>query len=52
MVKEALKASPSNTLEEQLLVEAKLQGRCGKTRDFREGVLAFLDKRPAEFEGR
>ena len=50
--KEALRASYANSLEEQLLLEAKLQGRCGKTRDFREGVLAFLDKRPAEFEGR
>ena len=50
--KAALRASYSNTLEEQLLLEARLQGRCGKTRDFREGVLAFLDKRPAEFEGR
>ncbi len=51
-IKEALRASAGNTLEEQLLVEAKLQGRCGKTRDFREGVLAFLEKRPAQFEGR
>ena len=50
--KVALRASYSNTLEEQLLLEARLQGRCGKTRYFREGVLAFLDKRPAEFEGR
>lgn len=50
--KEALRASYNNTLEEQLLLEAKLQGRCGKTRDFREGVLAFLEKRPAEYEGR
>ncbi len=50
--KEAIRGSFSNTLEEQLLVEAKLQGRCGKTRDFREGVLAFLEKRPAEYEGR
>ncbi|MEQ9041906.1 MAG: enoyl-CoA hydratase-related protein [Silicimonas sp.] len=50
--KEALRASFSNSLEDQLLLEAKLQGRCGKTRDFREGVLAFLEKRPAEFEGR
>ena len=50
--KEAIRGSFNNTLEEQLLVEAKLQGRCGKTRDFREGVMAFLEKRPAEYEGR
>lgn len=50
--KEAIRDSYSNTLEEQLLLEAKLQGRCGKSRDFREGVMAFLEKRPAEYEGR
>ncbi|NQZ74084.1 MAG: 2-(1,2-epoxy-1,2-dihydrophenyl)acetyl-CoA isomerase, partial [Dinoroseobacter sp.] len=42
----------SNDLDEQLALEAKLQGRCGQTRDFQEGVLAFLEKRPASFEGR
>ncbi len=51
-LKEAIRGSYDNSLEEQLLVEAKLQGRCGKTRDFREGVMAFLEKRPAEYEGR
>ncbi|MDP7184131.1 MAG: enoyl-CoA hydratase-related protein [Paracoccaceae bacterium] len=51
-LKEALKASQNNDLEEQLLLEAKLQGACGKTRDFTEGVMAFLDKRKAGFEGR
>ncbi|MHC0053030.1 enoyl-CoA hydratase-related protein [Actibacterium sp. D379-3] len=51
-VKEALRASFSNDLEQQLLVEARLQGICGNTRDFKEGVLAFLEKRPARFEGR
>ena len=50
--KEALRASYSNTMDEQLLLEAKLQGRCGMTRDFREGVMAFLEKRPATYEGR
>jgi len=50
--KEAIRGSFENSLEEQLLVEARLQGRCGKTRDFREGVMAFLEKRPAEYEGR
>ncbi len=51
-IKEALRASPGNSLEEQLLVEARLQGKCGQTRDFREGVLAFMEKRPASYEGR
>ena len=51
-IKEALRASPGNSLEEQLLLEARLQGKCGATRDFREGVLAFMEKRPASYEGR
>lgn len=51
-VKEALRASYGNTLEDQLALEARLQGDCGRTRDFKEGVLAFLEKRKARFEGR
>jgi 2-(1,2-epoxy-1,2-dihydrophenyl)acetyl-CoA isomerase len=51
-VKEALRASWANDLARQLSLEAELQGRCGRTRDFKEGVLAFLEKRKARFEGR
>ena len=51
-VKAAMKASASNDFEQQLAVEAKLQGKCGQTRDFQEGVVAFLEKRPAVYEGR
>ena len=51
-IKEALAASSGNSLEDQLLLEARLQGRCGKTRDFKEGVLAFMEKRPAQYDGR
>ncbi|MEM6973566.1 MAG: enoyl-CoA hydratase-related protein [Pseudomonadota bacterium] len=52
LTKEALRASAGNGLEDQLALEARLQGQAGKTRDFAEGVLAFLEKRPARFEGR
>lgn len=51
-VKAALRASLTNDYPTQLALEAKLQGDCGRTGDFREGVLAFLEKRPAKFTGR
>jgi 2-(1,2-epoxy-1,2-dihydrophenyl)acetyl-CoA isomerase len=51
-LKTALRASFDNDLDTQLALEAQLQGACGKTRDFKEGMLAFLEKRPAKFEGR
>lgn len=51
-VKEAIRGSFDNSLEEQLLLEARLQGKCGQTRDFKEGVLAFMEKRPPQYEGR
>lgn len=51
-VKTALRETYANDLEAQLALEARLQGACGQTRDFTEGVAAFLQKRPARFEGR
>lgn len=51
-VKLAMRASLGNDLESQLSLEARLQGECGRTEDFREGVAAFLEKRPARFLGR
>jgi 2-(1,2-epoxy-1,2-dihydrophenyl)acetyl-CoA isomerase len=51
-VKRAIRGSWDRTMDEQLAEEARLQGEAGRTRDFQEGVLAFLDKRPASFEGR
>jgi len=50
--KTALRQSLGNDLDTQLLLEAELQGACGGTRDFKEGVLAFLEKREAHYEGR
>jgi len=52
LIKQALRESYGNTLDQQLDREAELQGEAGRTHDFSEGVLAFLEKRPAKFEGR
>lgn len=51
-IKAAIRGSYANSLDDQLLLEARLQGECGGTRDFKEGVLAFVEKRPPVFEGR
>lgn len=52
LIKEALRGSLDNTLDEQLAVEAKLQGEAGNSRDFIEGVTAFMEKRAPKYEGR
>jgi 2-(1,2-epoxy-1,2-dihydrophenyl)acetyl-CoA isomerase len=44
--------SPENSFEEQLNLEFQCQLRAGDTEDFREGVGAFLEKRPAKFKGK
>ncbi|MEO1676800.1 MAG: enoyl-CoA hydratase-related protein [Pseudomonadota bacterium] len=51
-IKKALRASMGNSFQDQLLLEAQLQGEMGETFDFKEGVMAFLEKRGARFEGR
>jgi 2-(1,2-epoxy-1,2-dihydrophenyl)acetyl-CoA isomerase len=48
----AIRGTWDNTRDEQLTLEAKEQGNCGRTRDFVEGVVAFSEKRKAQFEGR
>jgi 2-(1,2-epoxy-1,2-dihydrophenyl)acetyl-CoA isomerase len=52
LIKQALRASLANDLPAQLALEATLQAEAGRTRDFREGVAAFMEKRPARYEGR
>ncbi|MDQ6618652.1 MAG: 2-(1,2-epoxy-1,2-dihydrophenyl)acetyl-CoA isomerase PaaG [Pseudomonadota bacterium] len=51
-IKRALHASPANTLEAQLALERDLQRELGYGDDYREGVAAFIAKRPAQFTGR
>ena len=52
LIKQALNGSLNRTLTEQLEVEATLQMKASSTDDFREGVAAFIEKRPANFKGR
>jgi 2-(1,2-epoxy-1,2-dihydrophenyl)acetyl-CoA isomerase len=52
LMKRALGASPTNTLDAQLDLERDLQREAGRSDDYLEGVRAFLDKRPANFRGK
>jgi 2-(1,2-epoxy-1,2-dihydrophenyl)acetyl-CoA isomerase len=49
--KRALQVSGANTLESQLDVERDFQRELGRSDDYREGVAAFLAKRPPKFGG-
>src|SRR6478672_11141847 len=51
MTKRLIDHAPNATLEQQLEREADLQTAATQTEDFKEGVAAFLEKRPAEFRG-
>ena len=49
--KQAFAASAANTLDQQLELEKELMRAAGKTADYREGVAAFLEKRPPQYRG-
>ncbi len=51
LIKRALYASLGNDLDSQLDLERNLQRVAGYGTDYREGVQAFLEKRPAKFTG-
>ncbi len=52
LTKNAIQAAHTNSIDEQLEIEAAYQKRCGESEDYAEGVSAFLEKRPAAFKGR
>jgi 2-(1,2-epoxy-1,2-dihydrophenyl)acetyl-CoA isomerase len=52
MTKRLLDRATTATLDDQLEWEAQLQTAATQTEDFREGVAAFLEKRPPDFHGR
>lgn len=49
--KKAIHAAHTNSMDEQLELEAELMFQCGKSPDYAEGVGAFLDKRKPSFTG-
>lgn len=50
--KQAFAASMTNTLDEQLELEKSLMRTAGFTDDYAEGVKAFLEKRPPQYQGK
>lgn len=52
LIKRAINEGCTNDLDQQLDLEKELQREAGRTQDFKEGVRAFIERRPAHFKGR
>jgi 2-(1,2-epoxy-1,2-dihydrophenyl)acetyl-CoA isomerase len=52
LIKELFNQSITNTLDEQLALESKLQIEAAQSEDYAEGVAAFIEKRKPEFKGK
>jgi 2-(1,2-epoxy-1,2-dihydrophenyl)acetyl-CoA isomerase len=51
-IKKIIRTSGERTLDQELELQAGEMRRLGFTEDYREGVAAFLEKRPAVYRGR
>lgn len=49
LIKQAIHGASTNSLDKQLDLERQLQRLAGQSDDYKEGVSAFLEKRPADF---
>ncbi len=52
LTKQALQRSAENNMNQQLELEQNLQYLALSSQDYKEGVQAFVEKRPAQFTGR
>jgi 2-(1,2-epoxy-1,2-dihydrophenyl)acetyl-CoA isomerase len=52
LIKKAIYASPGNLLDAQLDLERDLQREAGFSEDYKEGVKAFMQKRPPTYKGK
>ena len=52
LIKNALRLAETQTLDQQLDLERDYQRLAGRSADYREGVSAFLAKRPPHFSGK
>lgn len=52
MIRQQFRTGLAGTLEETLAAEKANQAGAGRTKDFREAIAAFAEKRPPRFEGK
>ncbi len=52
LIKQAMNAAETNSLDTQLDLERDYQRMAGRSADYREGVSAFMNKRQPQFSGK